>query len=266
MVNNQQKPSRGYPTSPTSYPSPFPLHIPDVSLKGAAFDQLIKNRGIRFLHRRAAPCPNINNVEDGGHNPLCPICDSNGLLYYAETEIWGLFYSNSLEKNFEQQGMWEIGTAVVTLPTEYSDGSQAEFNTYDQLVIPDFTVRVWELIEYEPTSNRQQQMRYPIVNTDYVGGAVNDILIEFVEGTDFNIVGGNIEWVAGKQPVYDSSTGRGDVIVVNYFCNPVYNVLQQMRELRISQEMEDGAKISKRLPQQVLVRRDFLSNPPTQES
>jgi hypothetical protein len=188
------------------------------------------------------------------------------LLYYAETEIWGLFYSNSLEKNFEYQGLWEIGTAVVTLPTEYEDGSQAEFNTYDQLVVPDFTVRVWELIEYKPTSNRQQQLRYPVVNTDFVGGAVNDTLIEYTEGTDFNVVGGKIEWVAGKEPAYDASTGRGDVVVINYFCNPVYNVLHQLRELRISQELASGQKVAKRLPQQVLVRRDFLANPPTQES
>jgi hypothetical protein len=255
-----------YPKSPTSVPSPLPLHIPDPSIKGVSFDQLIQNRGIRFIHRIAAPCPNLQTVFDNSHDPNCPICDGNGMMYYREKEIWGLFYSNSLEKNFEMQGIWEIGTAFVTLPTVYPDGSQAEFNTFDQLVIPDFTVRVWELKEYEPRANRQQQLRYPIATVDFIGAAKNGVLIEFEAGVDYNVVDGKIEWVAGKEPQYDNVKDRGEVFVVSYFCNPVYNVLQHLRELRITQELINGQKIPQRLPQQVLVKRDFLANPPEKEA
>lgn len=254
----QVKPSQVYPKSPTSTPSPMPINIPDPSLKGESWDQLIQNRGIRFIHRRASPCPNMKTVFDNSHNPNCPICDGQGIFYYAEQEIWGIFYSNSLEKNFEMQGIWEIGTAVVTLPTEYPDGTQAEFNTFDQLVIPDFTVRMWELKEYEPTPNRRQGLRYPIHNIDFLGSAVNNTLVTYEAGVDFNIVDGDIEWVAGEQPQYDTTAERGDVYVVQYFANPVYNVLQHMRELRISQQLVGGQKVAKRLPQQILVKRDFL--------
>lgn len=255
-----------YPTSPTSYNLPQSVFIPDPSLKGVSFDQLLQNRGIRFIHRLAAPCPNINNVADNGHNPNCTVCDGNGIFYYREKEIYGVFQSNSLQKNFEMQGIWEIGTAVVTLPTEYPDGTQAEFNMYDQLVIPDFKVRLWELKEYEPRPDGQQ-LRYPIESVDYMASSTTaGVLTEYVEGTHFNLVNGKISWIAGQEPSYDNVNERGDVFTVNYFASPVYNVQQHMRELRVSQQFVGGVKVPLKLPQQVLVKRDFLSNPAEQEA
>jgi len=263
MSADQKKPDQAYPLSPTSTPSPMPVFIQDPSLKGVSFDQLLQNRGIRFIHRRASPCPNMKTVYDNSHDVNCQICDGQGILFYAEKEVYGVFYSNSLEKNFEMQGIWEIGTAVVTLPTEYADGKQAEFNTFDQLVIPDFTVRMWELKEYKPTQDKQQRLRYKATNVDFMGYARNGVLFELKEGVDFNIADGNIEWDDGLS--YDSANDIGTVYVVQYFANPVYNVLQHMRELRISQEYVNGQKISRRLPMQVLVKRDYLSNPPAKE-
>jgi len=254
-----------YPKSPTSYPSPLPIFIPDPSLKGVSFDQLIQNRGIRFIHKVAAPCPNIVTVEDNSHDPLCPVCDGNGILYYREKEIFGVFYSNSLEKNFEMQGIWEIGTAVVTLPTEYADGTSAEFQTFDQLVIPDFPIRVWELKEYEIRPDAKQQLRYPIESMDYLAYVRSGVLTEMIKGTNFEIDDGKIKWIAGFEPPFDTSVDRGEVLVASYFANPVYNVLQHMRELRITQELVGGVKLPIRLPQQVLVKRDFLANPPEKD-
>ena len=270
MANNPINPAQPtsftpYPTYPTSSPSPMPLWIPDPSLKGASFDQLINQWGIRFIHTKVTPCPNIETVFDNSHTPNCPLCD-DGMLPYTAKEIWGVFYSNSLEKNFEYQGLWEVGTAVVTLPTEYPDGTQAEFNTYDQLTIPDFKVKMWELKEYKPTSNNKQEFRYPILDVDYVSSAVNDQLVVYERGVNFNIVDGQIEWIAGMTPIFNAAQNKGDVYVIQYYANPVYVVLQHMRELRITQEMNtQGQKVARRLPQQILVRRDFLRNRPRSE-
>ena len=256
----------GFPGIGFSFPNGMPVNIPDPSLKGQAFDTLINNRGIRFIHRLAAPCPNLRSLHDNSHNPNCPICDGNGMMYYREKEVYGIFYSNSLEKNFEMQGIWEIGTAMVTLPVKYDDGTPAEFNTFDQLVVPDFTVRLWELKEYEPRPSRQQQMRYPIESIDYIAAVKNNVLVPYEQGVHYNIVDGKIEWVVGQEPDYDNTTERGEVYVVVYFAHPVYNVLQHLRELRISQELIGGTKQPVRLPQQVLVKRDFLFNKPELEA
>ena len=251
-----------YFTSPWSNPSDFPLFLQDPSIRGNSFDQILQNRGIRFVHRKSAPCPNMRSLVDNSHNPQCPICDGNGILYYEEKEIFGVFTSNSLQKNFEMQGIWEIGTAVVTLPVTYADGTLAEFNTYDQLVIPDFTVRMWELKEYEPRIDLQQRVRYPIVDINLLASAVSDQLVNYEVGVDFNIVDGKIEWIPGKEPSYDSINERGDVFVVDYTANPVYVVMQHLRELRVTQELVNGQKVPRRLPQELMVKRDFLANGP----
>jgi hypothetical protein len=258
-----KKPDATLPPSPASTPSSFPMTLPDPSIRGDTFDQQLQNRGVRFIHKRSAPCPNMRSLDDDSHDPNCPHCDNSKILYYRQQEIVGVFYGNSLERLFEYQGVWEIGTAVITLPTEYADGSgQADFNTFDQLVMPDFEARTWELKEYEPRVGGKQRLRYPIISIDYISTVQNGTLKVFEAGEDYNIVDGEIEWVAGKEPNYNNVTERGDVLTISYYINPVYTVLQSMRELRITQEFqEDGTKQARRLPQQVLVKRDFLVNP-----
>jgi len=255
-----KKPSQVLPSSPTSTPSMMPMNIPDTSIRGEAHSQILENRGIRFLHKKATPCPNIKRLDDDSHEPNCPICDDNGWLYYYQNNITGMFVSNSLQKIFERQGIWEIGSAIVSLPTEYSDGTEADFNTYDQLTVLDYEVRMWEIKEYQPTANGLQQLRYPITHVEYLSAVIGGVLKVFVQGTDFNVVDGKIQWLGGHTPPYNPARQVGEVYTVSYFANPVYNVVQTLRELRVTQEMVNGVKQAVRLPQEVLVKRDFLPN------
>ena len=76
---------------------------------------------------------------------------------------------------------------------------------------------------------------------------------------DFNInTTGDIVWVDGRQPFYDPHTMHGEVLTWSFYSHPVYLVVQTLRELRITQELVNGQKVARRLPQQLLVRRDFL--------
>ena len=236
----------------------MPLWIPDTSIKGVSFDQLLNQRGIRMIHRKAVPCPNLQSVNTNSHQPGCKFCDDSGILYYGDQEIWGTFQGNSIEKTFEAHGVWEVGSAVVTMPTTYADGSQADFNTYDSLLMPDFEVRLWELKEYEPRPDNTQELRYPVTKIEYASSISNGVQRFYTVGVDFNIVDGKIEWVYGQTPFYDVSRDVGETIVYGYFANPVYIVLQSLRELRVTQEMVNGVKTAIRLPQQILVRRDFM--------
>jgi len=236
----------------------MPIYIPDPALRGESHDQILKNRGIRFLHKKATLCPNMNRLDDDSHDPECPFCDNSTWLYYNQNYITGWFASNSLEKIFERLGIWEIGSAIVSLPTEYDDGTEADFNTFDQLIVLDYEVRLWELKEYEPTAGNKQKLRYPITHVEYAAVTTGNVLKELKEGIDFNIVDGMIVWVVGKEPSYNNANEAGDVVTFSYFANPVYNVVQTLRELRVTQEMVDGQKQARRLPQQILVKRDFL--------
>ena len=254
------KPSAPYKKVSTSVPSPIPNQIPDPSIRASAFKQLVEQRGIRFIHRKAAPCPNMTSIDANNHDPDCKICGGNGFLFYTEKEIVGTFISNSLQKNYEAQGIWEIGSAMVSMPYEYEDGTQAEFQQFDQLIIPDFTIRLWQLKHYENTPDGTQQLRYPIQKSDYFA-YVDDSgnMVELVEGTDFSVIDGKIKWL--KSLPYNASEDLGVVFTANYFAHPVYIVQQHARELRITQEMDAaGNKIAKRMNQQLIVKRDFLAN------
>lgn len=260
---SMDKPNKVYNTPPsqslTSTPSQMPIYLQDPSIRGVSFDQLLSQRGVRVIHHKAIPCMNVESTTFQAHQPDCPFCDDSGLIYYDSKELWGVFSGNSIEKTFEAHGVWETGTAVMTFPTEYPDGSQVDFNTYDRIELPDFTVRLWELKSYEPRPGGLQDLRYPVQNVEYASSITDGIQRFYVPGVDFNVTSdGAIEWVTGKQPQYDASLERGEVIGWAYFANPVYIVLQSLRELRVTQEMVNGVKTSRRLPQQILVRRDFM--------
>lgn len=250
------KPNQQYPKGLGAIGKFMPGILPDPSISGGAFDQLLNNRGIRFIHKISAPCPNMNALNDNNHDPECPFCDQSQILYVEEKEIWGVLSNNTLEKLYEIQGVWEVGTAVITFPTEYNDGLQADFNIFDQLICPDFQIRLSDLKEYNglPTMGA----KYPIERVVNITSVVDNALKVYVEGTDFNIVDGNIVWVVGKEPSYNDIEEIGEVLSITYVANPVYNVLQTLHELRVTQELVDGVKVAKRLPQQVLVKRDFL--------
>ncbi|MCK5610584.1 hypothetical protein KAR91_52410 [Candidatus Pacearchaeota archaeon] len=253
------KPNQPYTNPENSYQSPMPNYIPDVSIRGESWDQLVQNRGIRFIHKVAAPCPNMKSLVDNNHDPECPFCDGSQILYVQEKEIFGTFSSNTLEKMFEIQGVWEIGTAVITFPTEFEDGTQADFNIFDKLACPDFQIRLSDLKEYNGSGTTGT--KYPVINVLDMTSIVADAVKKYVQGVDFNIVDGDIVWVAGKEPAYDNLEEMGEVLSITYSANPVYNVMQTLHEIRATQQMVDGQKVAKRLPQQVLVKRDFLFKP-----
>lgn len=258
------KPSQQYPLSGGTFNSFMPGILPDPSIKGASFDELLNNRGIRFIHKMAAPCPNMKSLLDNNHDPECPFCDQSQILYVQEKEIWGTLSGNTLEKLYEIQGVWEVGTAVITFPTEYKDGVQADFNVFDQLVCPDFQVRLSDLKEYDgrPTMST----KYPIIRAVDITSIFNGAIKKYIQDVDFTIVNGNISWIAGHEPSYNDIEEIGEVLSITYVANPVYNVLQTLHELRVTQELVNGQKVAKRLPQQVLVKRDFLFKPDNSQS
>lgn len=259
------KPSQVYPTTTaTSVPSTMPGLIPDPSIFGQSWDQLLHQRGVRMIHSKALQCPNLVAANDNAHDPNCSFCDNNGLIYYDEKEIWGTFGSNSIQKTFEQHGVWEVGMATVTLPTEYPDGTEADFSTFDKLILPDFTVRLGEMKEYEPRPGDVQSLRYPVQKIDYAVSISDGVQRFYINGTDFTInQNGQIVWVVGRTPAYDPVADRGEVISWSYYAKPVYLVVQTLRELRITQELNQiGQKVARRLPQSVLVKRDFLPTKP----
>jgi hypothetical protein len=255
-----KKPDQIYPSSQGSFQSFMPGILPDPSIKGVSFDELLKNRGVRFVHKIATPCPNVVSLVDNNHHPQCPFCDNSQILYLEEKEIWGVFSNNSMEKLFEVQGVWDVGTAVVTFPVQYEDGDQADFNIFDQLICPDFQVRISDLKEYQ--GEGITKCKYPIERIYDMTSITNNAIKKYVLDVDFTInTDGQIVWLPGNEPIYNEMTGIGEVMSITFGTAIAFNVVQKLHELRITQELIDGQKTAIRLPQQLLIKRDFLFTP-----
>lgn len=256
-MSNMDKPIAPFPNAPFSTGQIMPLNLPDPSIRKESFDELLRNRGIHFIHRRAVPCPNLRSLDDNTHDPNCTFCGNKGFMYYESKEIVGAFSSNSLQKIFEHQGIWEIGTASVTMTSEYVDGTQADFAMYDQLYIPDYEERLWELREF--IEDKDILLRYPITKLDSITSVERGVLTTWILGTHFTIDGnGNMHWISDIKPSYNSNTERGSVLAISYFAHPSFIVVQHMRELRATQEKQGVGKVAVRLPQQLLIKKEFL--------
>jgi hypothetical protein len=98
-----------------------------------------------------------------------------------------------------------------------------------------------------------------VQKVEYASSITNGVQKFYYLGVDFNVTPeGGVQWIPGKEPTYDSVLERGEVIGWAYFATPVYVVLQSLRELRITQELIGGVKTARRLPQQILIKRDFM--------
>jgi hypothetical protein len=257
MTQNIDKPNAPTPAVPNAMMPGFYPNMPTPSIRKESFNEMIQARGVRFYHSKAYPCSNMRSLDDNNHDPLCPHCDGSGILYYDRREVFGIWSSNSIERQFERNGVYEIGTVMLTVPTHYADGVEADFSMFDRMEVVDYEVRLWDLKHHDPDVNSGVgKMRYPIVKTSRVESVSANSRQEYIEGVDFNIVDGNIAWVSGKSPA------EGQVYSVNYYCKPVYIVLNPMRELRVTQEQTSAGRVTERLPQSLVLRRDFYVNGP----
>lgn len=250
-------PNQVHPSNYMTSSSPMPNLIPDPSIRGVSWDQLINNRGVIFEHHKMLPCPNMTSLTDYSHRADCPLCDNAAMISYWHKTIYGGFVPTDMDRMYEINGQWDNSSCSISLPAEYEDGTQAEFMKGDKLILRDFEVRLFHMVQYKGTVVK---CRYPIESVEAIVSAVNNVIKEYKEGIDFEVVQGNIQFFPDKAPFYNKTTRASEVISISYYAKPVYIIEKLTSELAISQELVDGQKVSRRLPQSVIVRRDFIIN------
>ena len=242
-----------------------PNDLPDPQLDPKAFEELIKNRGLRWQHFKATQCPNIPDLETNQHDPNCQICE-NGMLFYGGDEVHGIFQQNKLERMYEIQGVWDIGEAVVTF-SAYADaedgtpgrGEAIDLQNFDKLVCLDYEFRWQELIEHSPLG--VDRLRYPALQVEFLSTKSKQYYpdVDFIIDDD-----GMIKWITQNQPNYDQRNSRGEVFTIAYTARPVFYVVNLIHEIRATKAQDFVTKeiTAVRLPQQVLIRRDYLFSHP----
>jgi hypothetical protein len=260
-----RRPNHAFPNAPGLIRPPTPRPLPDPQFDPEGFDELVRNRGIRWLHHKAAYCPNVLDLEVQEHDPSCRDCE-NGYLFFETNcgqPIMGVFQQNKLERLYEINGLWETGDAVVTF-TSFADGPKGEvsegpmnsFKVGDKLTCLDYTFDWQERVEHSPSGT--DRLKYPAVDVEFVA----DVERRYMRGTDFELTPeGHVQWLpAGKRPKLDNVRNKGGIFTIVYSANPVFYVMQILHEIRATKGVsrKTGNLETIRLPQQLLIRRDYM--------
>lgn len=263
-----KRPNQPYPFTPGTAKPSTPKELPDPTLDPVGFEQLVRNRGIRFRLFKHLPCPNVRDNDDQYHDPNCEKCD-NGFLYFDAGIIWATFSGNALKNLYQVEGIWAVGEAAVTFAAYYDKVNApmpvpdyerpVSISEMDKVISLDYTVAFSERLEHSFATG-VDHLRYPATSVDYAA-TVNH---EFKPGTDFVITEeGYIQWITPNRPADTNQLvddSRGEVYSISYCYQPVYFVTKMLHELRATAAyMPDRArKEAVRLPQAAVISRDYV--------
>jgi hypothetical protein len=231
----------------------LPMQLPDnaVSFDADAFDDLIRNQGVRMVHWRSMRCP-VGMVDPDDimrrpheHHQGC----SNGFVYTRAGEVTCSFLGNSKEVNLRDYGRMDSAAVQVTFPRTYDDKptTPIQMCQYDRLFLKEEAITVVNWHTFAAHVTGRDRLQFPAVT-------VNDLMDAhgktYVAGLDFDIVEGQIVW-RGVGP------GAGTVCSVRYSYRPFWYVERMIHEVRVAQVEDDyGNRNLIRMPQQASLKRE----------
>lgn len=253
-----KNPNKGMPVHYPNLQMPSPKYQPQPTLNPDQFDAMITTKGIRMIHARPIPCPNRRTIHGSDHDPACSLC-YNGFLYYGHKQFTGTFMGNDNSRTFNMQGSWDVSNVQIIIPTKYDDGTDIDLQVYDQIVVPDFTVRYFQLVEYNQSGI--DRLHFPATSIDKV---IDSRFQEYFSGVDFApSTEGHLQWISQNRPGYDLTIDKGVIYSVNYYAKAAFTVLSLPHQLRITQSMDpDGVVRQHRFPQLVVCRKNFIPYDP----
>jgi hypothetical protein len=232
----------------------MPNQSPNTTLNPVSFQSLIESQGIRMIHQRPVPCPNIRSLDAPAHESTCEMC-FNGNIYFDTREFIGAAMADSLDRRFGNNGTWDLDQAQIIVPTQDLQGRELDVNYFDQITLPDFTVRYYQRIEHSQTGIDRLQFR-PI-SLDYV---IDGSGKQYRVDVDVKVEDGRLKWI-GDRPGYDAFQRRGKIYSVSYYIVPTFTVVAMPHQLRMAQTKGVALgtpNVQARFPQLVVVRRDFI--------
>lgn len=216
-----------------------PIALRNIDLSRKAFDDLIQNQGIDLVLKKVSICPNRTSIHQESHNINCDFCDS-GYIYYDSVEFKGVLQTSGLEKIIKDAGSWVTGTAMITAP------NQIRFDYFDKIEVSGAKARFNQLIERDSDSNIDRA-HFRITN---VFNLVDSNNKKYGLESDYTVTSqGYIQWISDNRPE------DGQIYTLSFEYTPKFVVLDHLKFVR---DVIEGGE-HKNLPQQILVRIDYLT-------
>lgn len=205
--------------------------LPDyrLTMDPAGFQGLVTNYGLPLVHWRAMRCPvgitDPNDIRRGHeHHAHC----SNGFIYKKQGTVVAVPTSNSTDPRLIDIGFVTGSAMQVTFDLLYKDTDKKVYVLpYDRFYIDDpvtsepMLVATWELAK--ANDFRSDRLRYEAVRVEHV---MDSNGVEY-DNSDFDVVGGKIQWRANRGPQ------PGAVYTVWYQYRPHWYCKTLVHELRI---------------------------------
>jgi len=247
-------------TRPTAPDGTFTMPIQGEQIYQSliAFDNNVRNSGIKMCHFTVIPCPvgrysktdTLNRPHDD-HSGC-----QNGHIYTFAGQVTVLFTGNAKRPNYGEGETINGSTAQVTVPRFYDDQPELPVvvSPWDRFTFsePPFQVVHWELIDSNETGT--DRLKFPAVK---VLQLIDSAGVSYDHG-DYCIDGnGDIVWNSQKRPGYDQDSGRGRCYSIRYLYNPFYYCSGLGHEVRVLPAVgPDGTRQMMQAPRQITLERE----------
>lgn len=241
-----------------------------VDFKEDKFVLAIETKGYRLAWSRSAKCPcQPVNLQTQQPDPNCSLCSGTGWFLFApatavlrkdtvgELDAIQLKIVNNEAviiraimsgikaqvQPYDLIGARLEGMAAVTVRHENKLGY------YDRLTNLDSTIVYAQIIKADGTN---------VLETNYIVRQVHLLRSEttvYASGTHYNVVDGEIQWVAGQAPATNTP------IAIHYLTHPVWRIVDHPHALRTTPiKFKSGElNLETALPVQAMAKYEFLT-------
>lgn len=247
---------------PKQIPNPVnTMDLPDtqVAFDIQAFDDMIRNVGVSFVHYAAMRCPvglvsEDDNRRPGHHHLNCV----NGFLLSQKGEVTLAFQANSHGVQDIDVGLIDGTTVQVVFPRYYDSPStsEVEIMPFDRLYLKEESITVPNRETFSCSLTGTDRLKFPAVSVSLL---VDSAGKTYYQNDDFTIVDGNIKWVSAG-PGIEPTTGQGKICTVRYRYRPYWVVSRLIHEVRVAHAIDgvSGERRVVRMPQSALLQREFF--------
>jgi len=204
---------------------------PRANFDRRKFDKLIQGQGQRLTWEQAEKCPCRESAHSDQGKAGCPVCKGLGWAWHDALPVKAIVHKVDLTPDaFKPVGEWAQGGVYLTLQPEQQPGYMDRFTAIDlNMILQDFAVR---------SSDPTDALRMPIAIREMAlaGGTVNvgvrrcrKMLANgdadgspLVEGVDFAVVAGQIDWTLGDG--LGTAPAVGIRYAATYNAHPVWHV------------------------------------------
>ena len=221
----------------------YKTKLAKISLNVPAYDDLVKQQGVRVKVFRTLLCPNVKSIDGGEHNINCSSCN-NGFVDLDPICTWAFIKSQELDKDALPEGYYDANVVWATFLQEI------ELQYFTLVELPDYTDIFIERLKRQ--QGRVDRLKYRATK---VHALVDGSGKRFYEGSDFSLDNnGDILWKIDRAPL------KTTIYSVNYEAAVQFRAIKAAHVNRFGQDsITDKGKIKfAKINEQWLLQKEFL--------